>query len=67
MQITTEKVLALAKQLDEHKLLNWYEFGVFLKERSHMGEADLEKEFAEWEAASVEDFVNFEKQLAETE
>jgi len=38
-----------------------------LKERSHTSEADLEKEFAEWEAASVEDFVNFEKQLAETE
>jgi|GEM_PF-6883481 len=29
MQITTEKVLALAKQLDEDKLLNWYELGFF--------------------------------------
>lgn len=65
MQVTTEKVLALVNQLNEEKLVSWYEYGIFLKERSRPDGSDLEKEFSEWEAASDEDFVNFEKHLVE--
>lgn len=62
-QVTTEQVLVLARELSEEKLADWYEFGIFLKQKS--AQAELEKEFAEWEAASDEDFVNFENELAE--
>ncbi len=62
-QITDEKVLALAKELNEEKLADWYEFGIFLKERSKRNE--LAEEFAEWEAASDEDWLKFENELAE--
>ncbi len=65
MQITTEKVLALAKQLNDERLADWYEFGVFLRERSKRSEDELEKEFGDWEAASDEDWLNFENSLAE--
>ena len=50
--------------IDENKLQNWYDFGVFLKERSQPDISELEKEFAEWEAASDEDFANVEQHLA---
>lgn len=66
MQITTEKVLALASQLNEEKLIDWYEFGVFLKERSKRTDNDLEKEFRDWETASDEDWLKLENELAET-
>jgi sensor histidine kinase YesM len=66
MQVTTEKVLALANQLSEEKLIDWYEFGIFLRERSKLKDDDLEKEFGEWEAASDEDWLKFENHFAET-
>ncbi len=62
-QITDAKILALAKELNEEKLADWYEFGIFLKERSKRNE--LAEEFADWEAASDEDWLKFENELAE--
>lgn len=65
--ITTEQIIALAEALPEEKLESWYEYGLFIKARhSHESFTDeaLRREIADWEAASDEDLLNFERELA---
>lgn len=65
----------LAKHLLLEKLASWYEYGLFIQTRPIITpaiEVELEDdeqamldEFAQWEAASDEDWLKFEQQMQE--
>jgi len=72
--ITREQVIALAKMMPINKLVNWYEYGLFIQSRLVVrpapeavltDEAELSAEFAAWEAASDEDWLKVEQQMIE--
>lgn len=72
--ITREQVIELAKKMPIEKLVNWYEYGLFIQahprftlrqERSTEAELQLLDELAEWEAASDEDWLKLEAGLSE--
>ena len=72
--ITREQVIELAKKMPIEKLVNWYEYGLFIQEhpaftpmqdKAAEEELQLLAELAEWEAASDEDWLKLEASLAE--
>lgn len=72
--ITCEQVIELAKKMPIEKLVSWYEYGLFiqtnpmftpLKAIETKEELQLLDELAEWEAASDEDWLKLEINLAE--
>ena len=72
--VTRERVIELAHGMPSEKLLRWYEYGLFIQKSSlttsateTVGEDDagLWQEFADWEAASDEDWLKLEDSLGE--
>ena len=70
--ITREQVVALAMKMPLEKLVNWYEYGLFIHAYPVLVAAsvsnedvDLQNELNIWEAASDEDWLNFEQRLQE--
>ena len=70
--ISREQVIELAKKMPLEKLGHWYEYGLFIQARpltvstGKIGVEDerlLTQEFAAWETASDEDWLNFEDSL----
>lgn len=70
--ITREQVIALAMNMPQDKLTSWYEYGLFIQnnpiftttaELSDDSDAELQAEFAAWDAASDADWLAFEEQL----
>jgi hypothetical protein len=71
--ITRQQVIELAKKMPPDKLGRWYEYGLFIQSRplavaseSPLEDVGLSEEIALWEAASDEDWLNWEKELTET-
>lgn len=72
--VTRERIIELAQSMPSEKLLRWYEYGLFIQKSSlttspaeavHEDEAGLWQEFADWEAASDEDWLKLEDSLGE--
>ncbi|MBX3050637.1 MAG: hypothetical protein KF753_04125 [Caldilineaceae bacterium] len=72
--VTRERVIELAQRMPSEKLLRWYEYGLFIQASSltttateavDEDEAKLWQEFADWEAASDEDWLKMEDNLGE--
>lgn len=72
--VTRERVIELAQNMPSEKLLRWYEYGLFIQaspltipatEAVNEDEAGLWQEFADWEAASDEDWLKLENSLGE--
>lgn len=72
--VTRERVIELAQSMPSEKLLRWYEYGLFIQtsplttsatEAVDEEEAGLWQEFADWEAASDEDWLKLEDTLRE--
>ncbi len=66
-KITRQQVIELAKTMPVGKLVNWYEYGIFIQSKSAdklSGDSDLMKEFKEWETASDEDQLRIEHMIA---
>jgi len=70
--VTRKQVIELAKIMPLEKLMRWYEYGLFIQSRpTNMPEVGLLEddeqlliqEFAEWEAASDEDWLKLEHDL----
>lgn len=72
--VTRTQVIELARTIPISKLASWYEYGLFIQSRPPMVAAVEEKqqdspddelmaEIAAWEAASDEDWMNFEDML----
>ncbi len=67
-KITRQQVIELAKTMPVEKLVNWYEYGIFIQSKSAAklsGDSELAEEFREWEAASDEDQLRIECMIAE--
>ncbi len=58
--VEREKDIELAKTMPLEKLVSWYEYGLFIQTRADVDD-DLAREFAQWERASDEDFLELEK------
>lgn len=63
--VTREEVINLVNQMPLEKLASWYEYGLFIQSQplrvappnaADEEEAELQGEFAAWEAASDEDW-----------
>ena len=74
--ITREEVINLVNQMPLEKLVSWYEYGLFIQSQPvHVApptaadgdEADLQREFSVWEAASDKDWLTLENRLAEVD
>ena len=72
--VTREQVIELAKKMPIEKLVNWYEYGLFIQahptfttipDKAAEEELQLLDELAEWEAASDEDWLKLEESLTE--
>lgn len=72
--ITRERVIELAREMPPEQLLRWYEYGLFIQasaltlpatEAVDEEENELWLEFAAWERASDEDWLEFENSLDE--
>lgn len=74
--VTRKQVIELARTIPISKLANWYEYGLFIQSRPpmvaavekkqlHATDDELMEEIAAWEAASDEDWMNFEEMLME--
>ena len=73
--ITREQLVDLAMRMPQEKLSSWYEYGLFIQnhpifttvgEVADETEIDLQTELAAWEAASDEDWLDFEQQFAQS-
>lgn len=69
--VSREQVIELAKKMPLEKLGSWYEYGLFIQTHpltisvsTDKDQEILEKEFAMWEAASDEDWMNFENSVS---
>jgi hypothetical protein len=60
--VEREKVIELAKKMPPEKLASWYEYGLFIQSRFELDD-DLRREFAQWEAASDEDWIMMEEKI----
>jgi hypothetical protein len=60
--VEREKVIELAKKMPLEKLTSWYEYGLFIQSRVELDD-DLRQEFAQWEAASDEDWLLIEEKI----
>jgi hypothetical protein len=72
--ITREQVISLAAHMPLDKLASWYEYGLFIlahptlipaADDSGVDEVELQAEWKAWEAASDEDWLKLEHQIAE--
>lgn len=72
--VTREEVINLVNQMPLEKLVSWYEYGLFIQSQPvrvtsptlvNGDEAELQDEFAMWEAASDEDWLMMESTLTE--
>jgi hypothetical protein len=64
--ITPEQVVQLAARMPCEQLAQWYPYGLSMQAAvpTTDNETALREEFAMWEAASDEDWLNLETQLA---
>ncbi len=73
--VTREQVIELVQAMPIEKLAVWYEYGLFVQShplivgssKPSVDDYALEEEFEEWEAASDEDWLAFEKELTGAE
>ena len=70
--VTRQQVIELAATMPLEKLVTWYEYGLFIRERPlpvFMSETNVDSDLAEellnWEAASDEDWIKIENELPE--
>lgn len=60
--IEREKVIELAKTMPLEKLISWYEYGLFIQTRVELDD-DLNRELAQWEQASDDDWLEMQKTI----
>ena len=70
--ITRDQVIALAQTMPLEKLVQWYEYGLFVQARpllivpsTSSGMRQLREEMTMWDAASDQDWLSFEQRLEE--